>query len=250
MYQCLLCPLRRGQRRREILGGEDMTNRSRFAIALAAVAGGITVANADVVLTLSYDDLSGSFDAGSSTFSAVAVDLGANSLQSAGEASRIDGNPGSASFGVGFVSGADQSNFTLNLTVVPSIPNLLAFGIGGFTATDVDGDTITGNLDGNWIYDSINGFIFFNGTITNVFLNDNGAQDDLFNGSQLGDFSMSGLGTEPFEGALTQITFGAASFFGMSFNTAATGVTAQILPAPGSLALLGLGGLMVARRRR
>ena len=34
-----------------------MTNRTRFAIALAALAGGIATANADVVLSMTFDDL-------------------------------------------------------------------------------------------------------------------------------------------------------------------------------------------------
>jgi len=230
-----------------------MTNRLRLAIALAAVAGGITAANADVVLTFTYDDLAGSFTstgAGTGNFSAVAVDFGPASLQSAGEVSRSDTNPGSASFGVGFVSGANPADFNLNLSVAVVIPNLLASGGGSFSSTDADGDTITGTITGDWIYDTINGFIFFNGTLTNVLVTDNGAQDDLFNGSQLGSFQISGMGTQPFEGALTQITFGASSFFTQNFQDAATGTSAQILPAPGAVALLGLGGLLVARRRR
>jgi hypothetical protein len=52
------------------------------------------------------------------------------------------------------------------------------------------------------------------------------------------------------DGALTQIVFGAGSFFTTDFVNAATGVTAQIVPAPGALALLGLGGLVAGRRRR
>jgi len=231
-----------------------MTNRLRLAIALAAVAGGITAANADVVLTFTYDDLAGSFTstgAGTGNFSAVAVDLGPASLQSAGEVSRIDSNPGNASFEVGFVSGANPANFTLNVSVTVLVPNLLASGAGTFSSTDADGDTITGTITGDWIYDTINGFIFFNGTLTNVLVTDNGAQDDLFNGSQLGSFQISGIGAQPYLGALTQITFGASSFFTQNFQDAATGTSAQILiPAPGAVALLGLGGLLVARRRR
>jgi MYXO-CTERM domain-containing protein len=225
-----------------------MKNRSAFAaIAIAAVSGGISAASADIVVTFTYDDLAGSFTstgAGTGNFSAVAGN------DSAGEVSRIDGNPGSASFGVGFVNGLDASDFTLNLSVAVVIPNLLASGVGTFTSTDADGDTITGSIAGDFIFDTVNGFIFFNGALSNVFVNDNGALDDSFDGSQLGSFQISGLGTAPFEGALTQITFGASSFFTQNFENAATGLTGQILPTPGALALLGMGGLVVGRRRR
>ncbi len=225
-----------------------MKNRSAFAIiAIAAVAGGITAANADIVLTFTYDDLVGGFTSsgpGAGNFSAVA------GTDSAGEVSRIDGNPGSASFGVGFVNGADQSDFAINLSVNVVIPNLLASGAGTFTSTDINGDTISGNIAGDFIFDTINGFIFFNGALSNVFITDNGAQDDSFDGSQIGSFQISGIGAQPFEGALTQITFGASSFFTQNFSDAATGLTGQIIPAPGALALVGMGGLLVARRRR
>jgi hypothetical protein len=225
-----------------------MKNRSAFAaIAIAAVAGGISAANADIVVTFTYDDLAGAFTGtgpGAGNFSAIAGN------DAAGEVSRIDGNPGSASFGVGFVNGADQSDFAISLNVNVVIPNLLASGAGNFTATDADGDTISGTINGDFIFDTINGFIFFNGSLSNVFVADNGAQDDSFDGSQLGSFQISGLGNQPFEGALTQITFGASSFFTQNFSDAATGLTAQIVPAPGALALVGMGGLLAARRRR
>jgi benzoate membrane transport protein len=42
----------------------------------------------------------------------------------------------------------------------------------------------------------------------------------------------------------------AGSFFGGDFSNAQTGLTAQIVPAPGALALLGLGGLVAGRRSR
>ena len=237
-----------------------MTNRSRSAIALALAAGALTsVANAGVILTFTYDDLAGSYAAtGADTgnFTAIAVDQGAAGLQSAGEVSRTDSNPGSASFEVGFVSGANPANFVLNCSFVRdgSFGNILGSGSGGFTATDADGDTITGEISGTWLFDQVNNFIYLNAILSGVVVTDNpdatGAFDDEFTGTQLGSWQISGLGTQPFEGALTQITFGVGVFFRGDFQDAATGLTAQILPAPGSLALLGLGGLVAARRRR
>jgi uncharacterized protein (TIGR03382 family) len=53
-----------------------------------------------------------------------------------------------------------------------------------------------------------------------------------------------------FEGAIVNLVFGATDFFQTSFAERATGVTAQIIPAPGAMALLGLGGIVAGRRRR
>jgi len=222
-----------------------MINRSRIALALAALAGGIATANADVVLTLTYHDLDGSYtqsSPGVGSFSAVA---GSNA---AGEVSRVDSNPGGASFGVGFQAEPNPANFQLSLSVNVILPNLAATGAGSFTATDADGDTISADIDGTWIYDTVNSFIFFNGSLSNVVASDNGTQDDMFNGTQFGNFQISGMGLT--EGALTQIVFGAGSFFTSNFSGAATGATAQVIPAPGALALVGLGGLVAGRRRR
>lgn len=233
-----------------------MTNRSRLAITLAVAAGALTsAANADVILTMTYDDLGGSYVASSAntgTFSAVAVNNGPAGLQSAGEVSRTDSNPGSASFEVGFVTGGSLANFSITCSFLRDggFPNLLGSGLGSFTATDADGDTVSGDVTGTWIFDAVNNFIYLNAGLSNVVVTDNGSPDDSFNGSQLGSWQMSGLGNSPFEGALTQITFGAGNFFESDFRNAPTGLTAQILPAPGSLALLGLGGLIAGRRRR
>ncbi|MBL8999912.1 MAG: hypothetical protein JNK25_02105 [Phycisphaerae bacterium] len=232
-----------------------MTNRSRTAIALAVAAGALTsAANAGVILTYTYHDLAGSYAASSADtgmFTAIAVNQNGG-LRSAGEVSRTDSNPGSASFEVGFPGGGTMAAFsmTCSFTRDGTFPGILGSGVGSFTATDADGDTITGDVIGTWLFDAVNNFIYLNASLANVLVSDNGNQDDEFNGSQLGDFQISGLGNAPFEGALTQITFGAGNFFFADFQDKATGLTAQILPAPGSLALLGLGGLVAARRRR
>ena len=161
--------------------------------------------------------------------------------------SRVDTNPGNASFEVGFEVDPNPADFQLSLSVNTIAPGV-ATGAGSMILTDADGDTIAANLSGAWIYDSVNGFIFFNGAVSNVVVTDNFVQDDRFDGTQFGNFQLSGMDLT--DGALTQIVFGAGSFFTTDFANAATGVTAQIVPAPGALALLGLGGLVAGRRRR
>lgn len=223
-----------------------MINRSLTAVALAVAAGGVATANADVVLTLTYHDLDGSYvqsSPGVGSFTAVAA-----GSEAAGEVSRVDTNPGNASFEVGFEAGANPADFQLSLSVNMLIPGSVATGAGSLMLTDADGDTVAANISGTWIYDSVNGFIFFNGALSSVVVTDNGVQDDRFDGTQFGNFQLSGMNLT--DGALTQIVFGAGSFFTTNFSDAATGVTAQIVPAPGALALLGLGGLVAGRRRR
>lgn len=222
-----------------------MINRSLTAVALAVAAGGVATANADVVLTLTYHDLNGSYtqsSPGVGAFTAVAA-----GSEAAGEVSRVDTNPGNASFEVGFEVDTNPADFQLSLSV-NVISAGVATGAGSMILTDANGDTIAANLSGAWIYDSVNGFIFFNGAVSNVVVTDNGTMDDLFDGTQFGSFQLSGMDLT--DGALTQIVFGAGSFFTTDFANAATGVTAQIVPAPGALALLGLGGLVAGRRRR
>ncbi|MFN9993587.1 MAG: PEP-CTERM sorting domain-containing protein [Phycisphaerales bacterium] len=223
------------------------------AASLFALAGALGVASAtqaEVSAAFSFDDLAGSYTQSSSTsgtFSAVAVDT--INLQTAGDASRLIPTEGNAVFEAGFVSGANPADFQISISVNIDAPNH-AVGSGSFTFTDADGDTITGDISGEWVL--VGSFLAFSGNLTNIFLNDNGANDNMFNGTDGSstDWSMSFPGSQPFEGALVNLVFGATNFFGSNFSDRSTGVTAQIVPAPGALALVGLGGLAAARRRR
>ncbi len=81
--------------------------------------------------------------------------------------------------------------------------------------------------------------------------NDTGAADTTFNGMAGTAFEMNNWpAPQPFDGAIVQLTFGSPNFFETSFANRNTGVTMQQIPTPGALALLGLGGLAIARRRR
>lgn len=230
-----------------------MTNRfSVSAAVLVALVGGVAAsANAEVIATMSYDDLAGSYTASSPTtgvFTAVAVNTGA--LQSSYEASRLIPGAGSASFEAGFQSNPfNPADFVISMNVV-RINATLATGNGSFTATDRDGDTITGTISGNWV--SVGSlFIAFNGSLSGVSFNDNGAADGTFDGTEGGDFALAFNAAQPFVGSMTQlITRQGAGFFTASFSDKATGGAMQIIPSPGSVALMGLGGLMVAGRRR
>jgi hypothetical protein len=226
-----------------------MTNRSRFALALTAIAGGlVSASNADVIATLTYDSLSGSWDNASGLFTAIAVDQGPNGLRSAGEASRIIATENSASFNSGFTSRTTAS-YSISLTATATANPNEKDGVGSFTATDINGDTITGNIVGTWL-NLGNGFVVFNGGVANAFFNNNSG-DGEFNGETGSFFDMIfATGQGPYEGAAANLVFNAGSFFTTNFDKVTTGSLIQIVPTPGALALMGMGGLVAIRRRR
>jgi len=234
--------------------------QNRVLAATIAVAGLAFAANATVtdLASFSYDSLGGTYietggaGTGIGTFSALAVNV--PGLRSSGIVSRLVAPMSDARVPRGFLGtlAAGAANFGLNLSVVPSGVGV-ANGNGTFTIVDIDGDVITGNVDGQWAAQGSN-FITFQGALSNVVFLDNGILDNLFDGVS-GSVLMSPWGgaVPPFTGALVQLTFGAPSFFGTGFVNRNTAVSAQVIPAPAALALLGmggLGGLVMARRRR
>jgi hypothetical protein len=226
-----------------------MKNMTLYAVALAAVAGGVaSTASANVVLaTLRYDSLSGNYNAGTQTFNAFAADTG--TLRTTGDTARLIGpTPGTASFAPGFVSGVDPADFRLNVTAIPTANPNRRTGAGTFVATDVDGDTISGSIAGTWIRSS--GFIFFNGALSDVVITPAGAAAvNLSFDGNVGGWDLDLLAPQPYSGAIVQLVFNAPNFFSQDFTDRATGVTAQLIPTPGTLALAGLAGLIVGRRR-
>jgi hypothetical protein len=211
------------------------------------------VANTDLA-SFSYDSLAGSFvetggaGSGVGNFSALAVNL--PGLRSSGIVSRLVSPISDARFPSGFTGNAlaGSSGFQLNLSVAVTGVGV-ATGIGTFNVVDVDGDQLTGTVVGQWSSQTSN-FITFQGALTNVVFVDNGAADNTFNGL-VGAVQMSPFpALSPFTGALVQLTFGAPSFFGTGFTNRNTAVSAQVIPAPAALALMGMGGLVAGRRRR
>ncbi len=231
-----------------------MTNRFRVSAALlAAVAGGFAAtANADVLMTLSYDDLAGSFTATAAQtgrFCAVAASTAA--LQSAGQVTRFGPGGGDAEFEAGFYAGNPSlhaADFQMCLDLTPHVGNpALVDALGNFVATDRDGDTITGDISGVWR--QVGPFLSFSGTLTNVNTHDNGGADGSFDSTaNFSGFSLSPSG--PYDGAVVTLVFGANNLFRTSFSDRATNLNMQVLPTPGSVALLGLGGLAMVSRRR
>jgi len=235
-----------------------MTLKNRTVFALAAVAGGLfaaSAANAEVLVSMTYDDLRGAYTASSPTdgqFTAHAVSQLNPRIRSSGDVSRLVPGFGTAFFDPGFVSGPDLGAFTTAISVVGIVGNS-ATGTGSFTSTDADGDTITGLISGTWIGISPTPgttFLTFAGVLSGVSLNDNGPLDGTFDGSGGGSFGLNLPGNPPYDGAVVVLSFGNTGFFNSNFDNRATSFAGQIVPAPGALALVGLGGLVAIRRRR
>ncbi|MFA6044002.1 MAG: hypothetical protein WC718_03370 [Phycisphaerales bacterium] len=231
----------------------NFLNTRMFGLAAGAavLVAAVGSANATVVLvSMRYDSLAGSYDAALQQFTARAVDTA--SLRTSGNVSRLVSPTGQAIFEAGFVSAANPADFNINVTAIPTANPNRRSGVGSFASVDLDGDTISGDVSGTWI--STPGYIFFNGFLTNVIITPSASEGTSFNGTQSGSFGLDFPTPPPYEGAVVQLVFAGNSntFFANSFQDRATGVTAQLIPTPASVALMGLGTMVVVggRRRR
>lgn len=226
-----------------------MRQLKTLALVAAAAAGTVSVANAATLVTFGYNNLNGNYaavDANSGTFTANAVDQGVGGLQTDGSAARLVPGAGVSKFAAGFKSLGSAADFGITLSF-NRLSGTAGTGAGSFTVTDAVGNTISGNVSGVWVLQPTIG-IAFNGTLSNVVITPNAT----FKGT---DPSSTNWSTNlpyaaPYSGALTQLVFNSTNFFESSFQGIATQTQGQIVPSAGSLALLGLGGLVAGRRRR
>lgn len=226
-------------------------NQMKIVAAIAAgTVGTITAssASADAVLTFGFTDMSGQFTRDNpgpgGLFSARAVDTAL--LRTAGDVSRIVNPFGTAVYDDGFVSGLDPSDVVLSISVFNVLggPIPTADGLGSFTITDVDGDTITGSISGVWLL--LAGGVYFNGDLSGVVIT---SDDGTFDGPAGGSVVTADLGV--LEGANTVLfTNPIGGWWDQSFRDVSTQFSGELLPTPGAVALLGLGGLVSSRRRR
>lgn len=203
-------------------------------------------ANADVVATYGFTDLEGSYDSATGTFRALATETA--TYASSGDVTRIGAPTLTAEYAFGFTSRSAFAGAVFEISVTMN-NGLTAVGAGSFTITDDDGDTLTGSISGMWINGG-SGFVYFNGSMSGVSFNDNGAADGMFNGPDGGGFGIPVTTANDDDGAIVGLFIKSGSFFGSSFRDRPTQIDGQILPTPGSLALVGLGGLALSRRRR
>jgi len=215
-----------------------MTRIGLLAGAVLAAAG---AAQGQVILTFGYTDVEGSFSTATSEFTGRAVP------STSGDVTRTAAPGGTADFDDGFAG--DIADFKLDLSVLLTTPST-ADGTGTFEIIDADGDTITGSINGEFETPG-SGIVFFNGTLSDVFLNDNGDPDGTFDGTDGGSFGLDLPGTAPFDGAFVQLFIGGTGgFFDRDFSGVSAQVDGIIVPAPAAAALFGLGGLAALRRRR
>ncbi len=154
---------------------------------------------------------------------------------------------------VGVVAGAAATTFRVSsaLLTFPSLANSTAQASAGLTVTDRNnnGASVTGLQSGGNVYGA-----WYNGTLAGTpTLPPNGTNyTNLVNAFVVGSGGTStGNGSAGVD--LIGTTFSMASqwAFTLSPRDSAQGTSTYIiLPTPGSLALLGLGGLVAGRRRR
>lgn len=211
-------------------------------IAAAGIAATAAVANAQAILTFGFTDVDGSFTASDGSF------VGTSTATTSGDVTRLSAPGGTAVFDPGF-AGVGASDFSFDIDVMVMGGGTSATGTGTFTIVDVHGESLTGSLNGDFVQ-LAPGIIAFNGLISGVQFNDVSG-DGTFDGPTTGSFSTDLPGSAPYDGAIVQLFIdGSGGFFDADFTGVSTQVSGAIVPAPASLALLGLGGLAAARRRR
>jgi hypothetical protein len=220
--------------------------RCREMMIGGAVAAGAaflaSTASAQVFMSFGFIDLDGSYDPGTQAFKATAVAGGG--LDSGGAVSRVGPPGGTAEFDAGFVSGVTQADAQFDLTL-SNITATTADGSGSFTITDHNGETLSGDISGQWVTQGF-GFIYFNGLLSNVTLS--ATQD--FVGPSSGQFSVAGLPAQPWSGATVFLGMTSSGFFTSAFSGVSTQINGVLVPTPATAALLAFGGLLAMRRRR
>lgn len=208
--------------------------------ALTILSGAALAGTSGQQLTFTYSDLLGTYDGSNFTSEAQGI--------SSGDVTRVTGAGGTAEFDENFVVNALGSDVFIDLvvTVDQNDPQHRAQGVGNLILTDVDGDTIVGDLYGVFLSQGF-GDYFFDGFLSNVYIT---TDDGSFDGTS-GAADLNLPGAAPYEGFFVELSFAQGTgFFNQAFQSEvlASGI---IIPAPGSAALIALGGgLVVTRRRR
>jgi hypothetical protein len=128
------------------------------------------------------------------------------------------------------------------LMSISSITAFSAVGSGSFIITDIDGDTITGDIAGTWF--PLGADNMFGGTMSNVeFIGTDGSFD-----GHSGSVQMDFISDSPWDGTLIELSSGGTWFSPSGYTAAAGGVIASVtgthttpLPAAVLLGIIGLG---------
>lgn len=230
-------------------------NRVLITATSVALLSGSALAQVDVA-SFGFSDLNGSYDTTAApahplapgdvfdgVFIAVSSDL--PGLRTGGSFSRLVGPEGTAEYLTGFESGGGPGTVTVTITVANN-NGVTAKGVGDILIVDADGDEFRATVEGTWFVTGP--FLFFNSFIdASAFAQASG--DGTFDGPTGGSFQYNDFG--PLDGAFSVLLRpDFANPLGSSFGPRATLIDGLLVPAPGSLALAGLGLMAAARRRR
>lgn len=223
-----------------------------LAAAVASIAG--SAAAQEIVVSYNYTNLKSSYTSAAG-FTARATNL-APDMVTSGFVTRNVAPNGSSLFPAGFAGALGAADFSVNLSVDNLIGNM-ADGTGTFTAVDLDGDVLSGTIVGNSFDGPLSGwrsfgpFVSFSGLIQSAAFTPAVPGSTTFDGAA-GSFDFSTVPGGPvFTGAFVLLfTQSSGGLFTGSFDNIPSEVSAQLVPTPGSAALLAAGGVFLARRRR
>jgi hypothetical protein len=124
-----------------------------------------------------------------------------------------------------------------------------ATGTGEFTLTDIDGDTITGNISGNWAL--IGGYTTFSGDLTDV---QSTTDDGLFNGNS-GSVPLDLVTLPPWNGQVVELMINHEGWMlPIAWPSAKPGTMYAVIPVPVPtaviLGILGLGAVGLKLRKK
>lgn len=165
-----------------------------------------------------------------------------------GGVTRLEAPMGDAWFFVNdWIAGADLS---ISMAIT-NIGDTSADGSGSFIFTDIDGDTITGNLAGTWGRTATSND--FEGTLSNVIFTDNDDPDGNFDATYTAA-SMSFSQPSPWIESLnilseTDVWFNDGIDYTTSNSNAEGSVVAVPVPAAVILGILGLGAVGIKLRK-
>lgn len=216
------------------------------AAALMTIAG---AAQADLAATFGYTDMGANWNSVSSQLVIGAEDN--VNLSTSGDLTNYlgAGFSSTALFNDGFADGSTSADSQFEMSLSNITANS-ADATGSFTITDINGDTLTGVYVGTWTNQF--GFGFFDGEITAAVYNDIESGNNVFEGNAGQTFAVP---TDAMQGGLSMLLQMPEWFSaqGVNFEARTTqldGILVSNVPAPGALALMGLGGIIAGRRRR